>query len=86
MKEDCLTPLFLSQAGRLKVTNSIFTSFPMFFMSTFRLHKMVINQVCSYRKHNLWRGADINDKTLSKAAWEIVCLPKAEGGLGVLNL
>jgi len=80
------TSSFLSQAGRLEIANSIFTSFPMFFMSTFKLHKKVIQQVDSYRKHNLWRGADINDKRPSKDAWELVCLPKDEGGLGVLNL
>jgi len=31
-------------------------------------------------------GADINVKNPPKAAWELVCLPKKEGGLGVLNL
>ena len=25
-------------------------------------------------------------RKLAKAAWDLVCLPKAEGGLGVLNL
>ena len=80
------TSAFLSQAGRLEITNSIFTAFPMFFMSTFRLHKIVIKQVDNYRKHSLWRGADIHDKKPSKAAWELVCLPKDEGGQGVLNL
>jgi len=58
----------------------------MFFMSTFRLHKTVVKQVDNYRKHSVWRGADINDRTPSKAAWDLVCLPKSEGVLGVLNL
>lgn len=80
------TSNFLSQAGRLEITNSIFTSFPMFFMSAFQLHKTVIKQVDKYRKHYLWRGADINDKRPPKAAWEMVSLPKTEGGLGVLRL
>jgi len=80
------TSTFLSQAGRLEVTNSIFTSLPMFCMSTFKLHKTVIKQVDTYRKHSLWRGADLADRSPSKAAWEMVCLPKSEGGLGVLNL
>lgn len=80
------TSAFLSQAGRLEITNSIFTAFPMFFMSTFHLHKIVIKKVDNYRKHSLWRGADIHDRKPSKAAWELVCLPKDEGGLGVLNL
>ena len=55
-------------------------------MSTFRLHKTVVKQVDNYRKHSLWRGAEVNDRTPSKAAWELVCLPKQEGGLEVLNL
>ena len=39
---------FLSEAGRLEVTNSIFTPFSMFFLSSFRLHKTVIKRVDSY--------------------------------------
>ena len=47
------TSVFLSQAGRLEVTNSIFSSLPMFFMSTFSLHKTFIKEVDKYRKHSL---------------------------------
>jgi len=43
-------------------------------------------EIDKYRKHCLWRGYDINAKKPPKAAWELVCLPKTEGGLGVLNL
>ena len=80
------TSTFLYQAGRLEVTNAIFTALPMYFMSTFCLHKTIIKQIDKYRKHCLWRGADINAKNPPKAAWELVYLPKKEGGLGVLNL
>ena len=80
------TSSLLSQAGRLEVTNSIFTSFPMFFTSTFQLHKSVIKQMDNFKKHCLWQGADINAKSPQKVAWEMVCLPKSEGGLGVLKL
>jgi hypothetical protein len=79
------TSVFLSQAGRLEVTNAIFTALPMFHMGTFLLHKSVIKQIDKFRKHCLWRGANINAKTPPKAAWESVCLPK-KGGLGVFNL
>ena len=80
------TSAFFLQAGRLEVTNSIFTALPMYFMSTFKLHKIVVKQIDKYRKHYLWRGSDINARSAPKAAWELVRLPKKEGGLGVLNL
>lgn len=31
-------------------------------------------------------GGNVNAKNPPKAAWEMVCLPKSEGGLGVQNL
>jgi len=37
-------------------------------------------------KHCLWRVADLNSKKAPKAASDLVCLPKHEGALGVLNL
>lgn len=46
----------------------------------------MIKHLDKYRKHGLWRGGDPNARCPSKTAWELVCLPKTEGGLGVLNL
>ena len=75
--------MFLSEAGRLQMTNAVFTSLPMFHLGTYLLPKTVIDQIDKYRKHCLWRGSNIGPP---KAAWKMVCLPKEEGGLGVLNL
>ena len=80
------TSIFLSQAGRLQMTNAVLTALPMFHMCTFLLPQTVIDQIDKYRKHCLWRGSDINAKSHPKAAWSMVCLPKSERGLGVLNL
>jgi hypothetical protein len=77
---------FLSQAGRLQMTNVVFSALPTFHLCTFKVHKNVIAQIDKYRKHYLWRGADINTKSPPKVAWDLVCLPKSEGGLGVLHL
>jgi hypothetical protein len=77
---------YLTEAGRLELTNAVLTALATFAMSSFLLPKIVIKQIAKYRKHCLWRGSDISSKKPSKAAWPLVCLPKPEGGLGVLNL
>ena len=58
----------------------------MFTMCTLSLPKSAIRQIDKFRKHCLWRGADINNKKTPKVAWDMVCLPKDEGGLGVIKL
>jgi hypothetical protein len=44
------TSTFLTQAGRLEVTNSIFSALPTFCMSTFLLQQTVIDQIDKFRK------------------------------------
>jgi hypothetical protein len=77
---------FLSDAGRLQLTNDVLSALPTFAMCTFLLPKTVIKQIDKFRKHCLWRGSDPNSKKPFKAAWPLITLPKTEGGLGVLDL
>lgn len=59
---------FLNQAGRLQITNAVFTALPTFYMCSLALPKSVIKQIDKYRKHCLWRGSDINSNKPPKAA------------------
>jgi hypothetical protein len=77
---------FLNLAGRLQMVNAVFSALPTFFMCTLELPKGVIKQIDKFRKHCLWRGSNINPNKMPKAAWKLVCLPKDEGGLGVIDL
>lgn len=81
----CFTNM-LSYGGRLQLVNSVMSSLPTFHMSTFLLPQGVITQLDKYRRHCLWRGQALTRKNPPLAAWEIVCRPKDEGGLGVINL
>jgi len=74
---------FLSQAGRLELTNVVFTTLPTNYMCTLALPKTVIKRIDSFRKHCLWRGNEINARKPLKAAWKMICKTK-EGGLGVI--
>jgi hypothetical protein len=76
---------FLSDAGRLQLTNAVLTTLPTFAMCTFLFPK-TIKQIDKFRKHCLWRGSDLSSKKPSKATWPLVCVPKPDGGLGVINL
>ena len=80
------TASFLSEACCLEITNAVLTALPTFAMSTFLLPKTIIKQVDKFRKHCLWQGSDVNNRKPSRVAWPMVCVPKDEGGLGVLNL
>lgn len=70
---------FLSDAGRLEMTNAVLTALPTFAMCSFILPKTFIKQIDKYRKHCLWRGSDVNNKRPPNAAWPMVCVPKTEG-------
>ena len=77
---------FLSQAGRLELTNSVLTALPTYTMCSISLPKTVIKQIDKARKQCLWRGAEANAKKIAKATWPMVCVSKGEGGLEVLSL
>jgi hypothetical protein len=80
------TSLYLTQAGRLQLTNSVFSALPTFYMCTFYLHVTIREQIDKYRKHCLWRGSDDSNRINAKAAWQLVTTAKEDGGLGVLDL
>ena len=46
----------------------------------------IIEQLDKYRKHLLLSGSSLEDKKPPKAALQMVCLSKEEGGLRVLDL
>lgn len=76
----------LNQASRLQITNAVLSALPVYYMCTLELPKAVIKQINKFIKHCLWRGSNINGRALPKAAWEMVCLSKEEGGLGIINI
>jgi hypothetical protein len=76
----------LNLAGRLQITNAVFSALPTFYLCTLELPKAIVKQIDKFRKNCLWRNNDINGQSKPKAAWELVCRTKIEGGLGIINL
>jgi hypothetical protein len=67
------------------MVNAVFSSLPTYFMCTLKLPKTVIKQIDKFRRHCLWRGADINAKNHLKLLGKQSANQKLRG-LGVINL
>jgi hypothetical protein len=80
------TSNFLTQAGRLEMVNAVLSALPSFYMSKLKLPSSVVRQIDKYRKHCMWRGADLNARKPPMAAWSLATRPKKMGGLGIINL
>jgi hypothetical protein len=80
------TSNFLTQASRMEMVNSILSALPTFYMGKIKIPPTVIKQIDKYKKHCMWRGADLNARKPPLATWKLATRPKKEGGLGILNL
>jgi hypothetical protein len=75
----------LSVGGRLVLINFVLSSFPMFMLSFFEISKGVLKKLDYYRSKFFWQSDD-HKKKYRLTKWWVVCTPKDQGGLGVLNL
>src|ERR1041385_9244829 len=58
---------------------------PMFLLSFFEVSVRVRKRLDFYRSRFFWQG-DENKSKYRLARWDILCRPKAQGGLGIENL
>ncbi|GJV15630.1 putative RNA-directed DNA polymerase [Tanacetum coccineum] len=75
----------LSIAGRLQLIRSVIGSMNVFWASVFMLPSKVLLDIEQIMRNFLWCPGD-STRGKSKVAWEGVCLPKDEGGLGIRRL
>ena len=71
--------------GRLQFLKSILFSIQVYWSCLFILSNIVIEKITSLLRSFLWKGSDFSYGN-AKVAWDTICLPKKEGGLGVKNL
>jgi hypothetical protein len=57
----------------------------MYMMSFFSIPKGVIKKLDYFRSRFFWQG-DENKKKYKLAKWSILCQPKDQGGIGILDL
>ncbi|GJX60328.1 hypothetical protein Tco_0291718 [Tanacetum coccineum] len=75
----------LSFAGRLQLCKSIISSMHVFWASVLIIPKGIIYDIHQLIRGFLWCNGELK-RGKAKIAWEDICLPKSEGGLGLRNL
>lgn len=79
------THRFLSIAGRIQLIRSVLHAIQAYWASVFVLPIAVMDQIEKIFRQFLWKGPDLG-KGGAKVAWDEVCLPKDERGLGIRRL
>ncbi|WVZ48782.1 hypothetical protein U9M48_000191 [Paspalum notatum var. saurae] len=74
----------LSIGGRLVLINFVLSSLPMFMLFFFKVPKGVLQKMDYCRSKFYWQN-DQHRKKYRLARSEILCQPKDQGGLGILN-
>ncbi|CAH9071538.1 unnamed protein product [Cuscuta epithymum] len=69
----------LSYAGKLELIRSVMQGVQSFWLGIFPVPRTIIDRIVALCRIFLWGGK------YAKVAWEDVCLPKEEGGLGIKN-
>ncbi|KAK4383611.1 Retrovirus-related Pol polyprotein from type-2 retrotransposable element R2DM [Sesamum angolense] len=73
-----------SFAGRVQLIKSVLISFEVYWAMAFILPKGIIKEMIKRLRTFLWKGTFASG--YSKVAWEAVCRPIEEGGLGIKDI
>ncbi|GJT03134.1 putative reverse transcriptase domain, reverse transcriptase zinc-binding domain protein [Tanacetum coccineum] len=75
----------LSFAGRLQLCRSVLSSMQVFWASVLVIPKRIILDIQHQIRGFLWCNGELK-RGKPKVAWDILCLSKCEGGLGIRSL
>ena len=73
--------MYLSKDGRLTLLKGILSSIPTYFLSLFTIPTDLANKIEKLQRDFLW-----GDPKTHLLGWKKVCMPKANGGLGIRKL
>ncbi|GJX89294.1 hypothetical protein Tco_0341308, partial [Tanacetum coccineum] len=72
----------LSIRGRLTLIKSVLSSLPLYYMSSFKVPKDVLNKM-EYIRRNFFNGVENTEKKMSLIGWNKILASKKSGVLGV---
>ena len=75
----------LSYGGRLTLINSVLSNLSVYMFCFFEIPKKVLKKLNFYRSRFFWEG-DGHKRKYRLSKWDILCRPKEQGGLGIMDL
>ena len=76
----------LLRAGRLTLIKCMLNSLPVYFMSLFKMPKIVAAKIVKMQRRFFWGGLNGESKCCPSVKWVDIELPKQLGGLGAGNI
>ena len=76
---------YISKGGRITLIKSTLASMSIYQMTLFRMPKIVARRLEKVQRDFLWRGGNFEGK-IHLVNWEVVCMDKNKGGLGLRKL
>ncbi|KAL4360722.1 hypothetical protein GQ457_04G018500 [Hibiscus cannabinus] len=74
---------FLSFGGRVTLAKSILANLPIYYLSLFKMPRSISLQLNRFVARFIWGAVDC--KKIHWVRWEVLCLPKSLGGLGLID-
>jgi hypothetical protein len=74
-----------SYGGRLTLINSVLSNLSVYMLFFFEIPKEVLKRLNFLRSRFFWQG-DGHKRKYRLLKWSIICRPRYQGGLGIINL
>ena len=71
--------------GKITLINFVLNALPIYLLSFFKIPQRVVHRLVALQRNFLW-GGDHDHKKIPWVKWEVVCLPKTKGGLGIKDI
>jgi hypothetical protein len=76
---------YVSLGGRIVLLNSVLNAIPIFYLSFMKIPVLFWKQIRRIQREFLW-GCRRGQRKVNWIKWDVVCLPKKKGGLGVRDV
>ncbi|KHN48760.1 Putative ribonuclease H protein, partial [Glycine soja] len=75
----------LSMGGKVTLIKSVMNALPIYLLSFFKIPQRIVDKLVSLQRNFMW-GGNQDHKKIPWVKWDVICLPKNDGGLGIKDI